>query len=347
MKTNLLVEQLEKKAGHLDQELGKDKVNPHVVSSALQSVNTLVGKLDPVLGIHQIKKIVGVTVFGLLISSNSNNAWAQNFEGPKNAFNLPKGYYYSFLEIADLDADGDFDVLVGEYYGGLKFYKNKGTPEAPKFLVPEVNPFGFTSDSEIIIPRLVDIDGDGDLDLVTLENEGYFYLHKNVGTKEKPQFSLPEKILQNASIEENMSIPDFEDLDGDGRVDFVIKNEQQELGFYKNNKNQEDAYFDTSNFNVISTLDTLNISFQFVDVDQDGDLDITTTDGYSFYFQINSGNSQNFEIGAAVNAENKGLKGAQYVTNFRFVDIDNDGDLDLFYSQYIYGEIKFFENISE
>jgi hypothetical protein len=41
-----------------------------------------------------------------------------------NPFGLVPTNYYNFPAIADLDDDGDFDILSGEYYGMFKYFKN-------------------------------------------------------------------------------------------------------------------------------------------------------------------------------------------------------------------------------
>jgi hypothetical protein len=41
-----------------------------------------------------------------------------------NPFGLVQTNYYNFPAIADLDDDGDEDILVGEYYGSFQYFKN-------------------------------------------------------------------------------------------------------------------------------------------------------------------------------------------------------------------------------
>ncbi|NYT26784.1 MAG: FG-GAP repeat protein [Candidatus Thiodubiliella endoseptemdiera] len=35
--------------------------------------------------------------------------------------------------LADIDGDGDLDLVVGEYYGTLKYYQNTGTTSNPAY----------------------------------------------------------------------------------------------------------------------------------------------------------------------------------------------------------------------
>src|SRR5262245_50000143 len=67
----------------------------------------------------------------------------------------------------DLDADGDLDLVAGEYEGNLNYYENTGSATAPAFVARTgtANPLTGYDVGEASAPTLGDLDADGDLDL--------------------------------------------------------------------------------------------------------------------------------------------------------------------------------------
>ena len=66
--------------------------------------------------------------------------------------------------LADLDADGDLDLLVGSELEGLTLYQNRGTRSSPRFVRDSTT---LPTVPALAAPAAGDFDRDGDLDLVT------------------------------------------------------------------------------------------------------------------------------------------------------------------------------------
>ena len=68
-------------------------------------------------------------------------------------------------------------------------------------------------------PALVDIDGDGDLDLVVGSEDGPLTLFRNTGTRTAPVFTVSAS--RSTVPTQAYSAPAFGDLTGDGKLDLL------------------------------------------------------------------------------------------------------------------------------
>ena len=71
---------------------------------------------------------------------------------------------YSSPAFVDIDGDGDFDALIGNFAGNTTFFENTGDALNPVFTNGGLNPFGLANVTNSAAPTFVDIDGDGDSD---------------------------------------------------------------------------------------------------------------------------------------------------------------------------------------
>ncbi|MEO1994123.1 MAG: VCBS repeat-containing protein [Planctomycetaceae bacterium] len=132
--------------------------------------------------------------------------------------------------LADLDADGDLDLLSGCMPMGkrtdadrkafLRFFKNVGTRGQVEF---QQMPFPCEGDfptSKLATPRAWDWDADGDLDLVVSSRRN-IYMFKNVGSPQKPRFAAHRNPLPSRWGSAPISAKRFVDWDQDGHLDLV------------------------------------------------------------------------------------------------------------------------------
>lgn len=139
---------------------------------------------------------------------------------------------------ADLDGDGDFDMVVGELDGVLNYYENTGTKSSPIY-APRTgitNPFDGIDVGQESTPDFADLDNDGDLDLVVGEQDGTLNYFENVGAISSPIFDQQtgsDNPFDGLDVGAR-SNPHFVDLDGDGDQDLVVGNGSGTLHYFRN-----------------------------------------------------------------------------------------------------------------
>lgn len=240
----------------------------------------------------------------------------------------------------DIDIDGDLDALYPQYRGeftDLIYLENTG--DSSKGAVYKSSAVASTFyGSSGIVWQAVDIDNDIDVDLVingvTIFNQG------------DPGFDAYN--FKRLQIPLGMS---FADLDGDADLDaFLIAQSSLKYSVHQYT-NEGDLYFSLDPApwlgEHISHPDLF--STQFVDLDQDDDLDQLVFIDNSLRFFENIGSAKIPEMEERMEVDNPFssiLLGAEDLSKAVFVDIDFDGDLDMFVLAPIEtNKIVFYENI--
>jgi len=120
--------------------------------------------------------------------------------------------------LGDVDGDGDLDLFIGESSGDLNFYRNEGGPGAPEFVLVS-DKYGGIDAGRRSVPTLVDIDADGDLDLVIGAESSGLMLYRNDGSARSPEFVLDDSFSLPVHP---FAAPTFADVDGDGDPDLFV-----------------------------------------------------------------------------------------------------------------------------
>jgi uncharacterized protein (DUF2141 family) len=295
--------------------------------------------------------IVGEDNGTLRCFKNMGTALAPVFEEQSGAANPLNGLdagSLSFPAFADLDGDGDLDVLVGNSYGFLSYFRNTGTALAPVFVeqTGAANPFdGVYVDGYRGAPAFADLDSDGDKDLVVGEGTGTLKYLKNTST------ALPLTQTEQTGAANPFngvdvgydSLPALADLDADGDLDAAIGEYSGRVYYFKNTGTPlAPVFVEQTDSNPLSLVSISSNRIQplFADPDRDGDQDVVIADldGDRLFYYKNTGTAL-----APVFVQEPSVPDT-FDGDFNtaaIADLDGDGDLDTVAGE-SYGKLRYF-----
>jgi hypothetical protein len=150
--------------------------------------------------------------------------------------------------LADLDRDGDADLLLGTWNDGVHVYRNQGSRQDPNFVRDSAATIRFERGSNFT-PALADLDADGDLDVLVGEASGEINFVRNTGTATAPAFKVESEAYQ-ALDAGRRSHPSCTDLDGDGDLDLLLGSEAGGAVYYRNDGSKTEARFVKADLNL-------------------------------------------------------------------------------------------------
>ena len=193
-------------------------------------------------------------------------------------------------------------------------------------------------------PRAVDWDEDGDFDLLSGEYNGYVTLFQNIGTPTNPILHNAGRIKANSTDIDvgNLSVPDVNDWDEDGRKDLIIGCDAGNVYVYLNTGTNAAPAFQSS-FKI--QANGTNISHikncpRIADMNEDGlkDLVLAWIDGTCLYWPNQGTNAAPVFRGKYTLNDYQGsldpTLGAYNWSHFGVCDWNEDGHLDLLYTRW-------------
>ncbi len=325
----------------------------------------------------QLKWAVSAGTLSLIMAATpSNESYAQKIafvENPivKTGFVQPIPAYPIQPTFADIDNDGDDDLIIGQYAGGILYYqRNPDETNADKSvfdLIPANdvnNPFrsvnNVLSGYSYLSPSFADVDGDGDLDLIVgygYYKYGYATLFKNVDGSFVPFTGAANPFIAVQTygfLGGGGARAEMLDTDEDGDLDlFVSGNKEDKYEIVVRYYEQENDLNDTPNtgvfaqrFGAENPLNNVSIAprvgayytgygaLTFADVDNDGDLDAYIGEKYGRIIEYKNNGDNTFANG--VTHPTLSFPFGYVAPQPAFNDLDpdpNDTDLDAIFGE--------------
>jgi hypothetical protein len=246
-------------------------------------------------------------------------------------------------QFVDIDGDGDSDLFLQENTGYLKFFEfiEHGSEFPLKW---KNNKFQNLDIGEWF--RFVDLDQDGDFDLLSEQPYSYIRYYRNEGSPMRPDFVLAADSLKDVDdkpiFSDRQNIPNIIDIDNDGYLDLFIGRLDGTLTRYESigRDRHEIPQFKLvterfENIEIVKQFGTLHgaNTMAFMDIDEDGDQDIFWGDFFepSVLLLENRGDPSNpdFQTEPQIFPNNSPVQTSGYNAP-SLTDWGGDGDADLF-----------------
>jgi hypothetical protein len=248
---------------------------------------------------------------------------AQQFGGEQVISATADGAYSVYA--ADLDGDGDADVLSASVNDKIAWYENLGNGAFGGELVLSTN-----ADNPYAV-YATDLDGDGDADVLSASDaDNKIAWYENLGNG---SFYSERVITTTADGAYSVYAAD---LDGDGDADVLSACSQvDKIAWYENLGN--------GTFSSEKVITTSAVGAYFVyatDLDGDGDADVLsashTDDKIAWYENLGNGS---FHSGRVITTSANGAASV-YAT-----DLDGDGDADVLSASLYDNKVAWYENL--
>jgi hypothetical protein len=234
------------------------------------------------------------------------------------------------VEVADVDGDGDLDVLSASYNDDRVAWYENVAGDASRWTAHTVTTAANGADAVVA----ADLDGDGDLDLASasdLDNEVTWYENRGGKVAAWPQHAVTTAVPGARSVV-------GADIDGDGDLDAVSASPNADrIVWYEN---RAGSGLEWTEHDVAQGANGA-YSVWAGDVDGDGDADVVSASSIDDRILLHR-NLDGHGLRWSTQVISSQASGASSVTA---ADIDGDGDLDVLSASDFDAKIAWYENL--
>jgi hypothetical protein len=239
---------------------------------------------------------------------------------------IPLGIGAGFLEVADIDNDGDLDIVPWSQYssGVFSWYENDGSPTDGSWTAHAID--SSANPSSPVTMKLVDIDSDGDSDVIFASNASpNITIYENDGTPASGEWSVSG--ISEASSGSSPVMLDAGDIDNDGDVDVLLLTTGP-LVWYENDGTPFDSGW--SEHTILLSVNAKKAHLADLNNDNFPDVVLENTGASKVEWYKNDGSPETgswqvytVKVGVPISGSDGHLDVA---------DVNNDGNIDVIYS---------------
>ncbi|PDH46221.1 MAG: hypothetical protein CND86_05285 [Bacteroidetes bacterium MED-G21] len=201
--------------------------------------------------------------------SNPEFEWVTDDYSDLGTLNFENNIIPTF---GDLDSDGDEDMIVGDSNGKIHLLKNIFYNDASNFFIDEIEYFDIDIGS-FASPFLIDLDRDGDLDLIIGSRQGQIFYYNNEGSPSEPNFVLANEQFGNINLTDSIygtayTTPTI--IDGESGYELFVGTEKGPMYHYTNIDDNLEGSFEEISDTIILYSKGIRSAPAVYDLNNDG-----------------------------------------------------------------------------